>query len=42
LPSSRSKRYEATPYAGVAIERLQAVADALKLRINEVVMLEEE
>lgn len=36
------QRYEATRYAGVSIERLQAVADALKLRVSEVVTLEEE
>jgi DNA-binding Xre family transcriptional regulator len=42
LAEQQIQRYEATRYAGVAIERLQAVADALKLRINEVVTLEEE
>jgi DNA-binding XRE family transcriptional regulator len=29
------QRYEATTYAGVSIERVQAVADAVGLRINE-------
>ena len=34
------QRYEATQYKGVSIERLQAVADALKLRVQEVITLE--
>lgn len=42
LAEQQIQRYEATRYAGVAIERLQAVADALKLRINEVITLEKE
>ena len=31
------QRYEATQYKGVSVERLQAVADALKLRVREVI-----
>ena len=42
LAEQQIQRYEATRYAGVSIERLQAVANALKLRINEVVTLETE
>lgn len=34
------QRYEATQYRGVSVERLQAVADALKLRVQEVITLE--
>lgn len=34
------QRYEATQYRGVSVERLQAVADALKLRVREVITLE--
>ena len=34
------QRYEATQYKGVSIERLQAVADALKLRVREVITFE--
>ena len=34
------QRYEATQYKGVSVERLQAVADALKLRVQEVITLE--
>lgn len=34
------QRYEATQYSGVSIERLQAVPDALKLRVHEVITLE--
>jgi hypothetical protein len=34
------QRYEATQYQGVSVERLQAVADALKLRVREVITLE--
>jgi hypothetical protein len=33
------QRYEATRYAGVGLERLQAVADALGVRIYERVVL---
>ena len=42
LAEQQIQRYEATRYAGVSIERLQAVADALKLRVNEVFTLEKE
>ncbi|MBL0088943.1 MAG: helix-turn-helix transcriptional regulator [Ideonella sp.] len=34
------QRYEATQYKGVSFERLQAVADALKLRVREVITFE--
>jgi DNA-binding Xre family transcriptional regulator len=34
------QRYEATQYRGVAAERLQDVADALKLKVREVITLE--
>ncbi|MBL8289763.1 MAG: hypothetical protein JNL85_17400 [Rubrivivax sp.] len=34
------QRYEATQYCGVAAERLQEVADALRLRVREVFTLE--
>jgi len=42
LAEQQIQRYEATQYAGVSIERLQEVADALKLRIHEMVTLEKE
>lgn len=42
IAEQQIQRYEATRYAGVAIERLQEVADALNLRIHEIVTLEEE
>ena len=42
LAEQQIQRYEATRYAGVSIERLQAVANALKLRVNEVFTLEKE
>lgn len=42
LAEQQIQRYEATRYAGVSIERLQAVANALRLRINEVITLEKE
>lgn len=42
LAEQQIQRYEATRYAGVSIERLQAVANALKLRVNEVITLEKE
>jgi Cro/C1-type HTH DNA-binding domain len=42
LAEQQIQRYEATRYAGVSIERLQAVADALNLRVNEVFTLEKE
>jgi len=31
------QRFEATRYKSVSVERLQAVADALKLRVREVI-----
>ena len=34
------QRYEATQYKGVSVERLQAVADALKLHVREVITFE--
>ena len=34
------QRYEATQYRGVSVERLQAVADALRLRVREVITFE--
>jgi DNA-binding Xre family transcriptional regulator len=40
LPEQQIQRYEATLYKGVAVERLQEVADALKLRVREVVTLD--
>lgn len=40
LPEQQIQRYEATLYKGVAMERLQEVADALKLRVREVITLE--
>ena len=40
LAEQQIQRYEATEYAGVATERLQQVADALKLRVREVFTLE--
>ena len=42
LAEQQIQRYEATRYAGVSIERLQAVADALNLRVHEVFTLERE
>jgi transcriptional regulator with XRE-family HTH domain len=42
LAEQQIQRYEATGYAGVSIERLQAVVDALKVRVNEVLTLEKE
>jgi predicted transcriptional regulator len=42
LAEQQIQRYEATRFAGVSIERLQAVANALKLRINEEITLEQE
>ena len=41
LAKQQVQRYEATQYSGVATERLQQVADALKLRVREVFTLEE-
>ena len=34
------QRYESTQYKRVSVERLQAVADALKLRVREVITFE--
>jgi ribosome-binding protein aMBF1 (putative translation factor) len=34
------QRYEATQYKGVSVERPQAVADALRLRVREVITFE--
>ncbi|MEO8938156.1 MAG: helix-turn-helix transcriptional regulator [Burkholderiaceae bacterium] len=34
------QRYDATQYRGVSVERLQAVADALKLSVREVIAFE--
>lgn len=42
LAEQQIQRYEATGYAGVSIERLQAVVDALSVRVNEVLTLEKE
>jgi DNA-binding Xre family transcriptional regulator len=39
LAEQQIQRYEATGYAGVSIERLQAVVDALKVNVNEVLTL---
>jgi len=41
LAEQQVQRYEATQYRGVAAERLQQVADALKLRVHEVFTLEQ-
>lgn len=40
LPEQQVQRYESTLYKGVALERLQEVADALKVRVREVLTLE--
>jgi HTH-type transcriptional regulator/antitoxin HigA len=40
LAEQQVQRYEATNYRGVAAERLQEVADALKLKVREVFTLE--
>jgi HTH-type transcriptional regulator / antitoxin HigA len=40
LAEQQVQRYEATQYHGVAAERLQQVADALRLRVREVFTLE--
>jgi len=40
LAEQQVQRYEATQYRGVAAERLQQVADALRLRVREVFTLE--
>jgi HTH-type transcriptional regulator/antitoxin HigA len=41
LAEQQIQRYEATQYSGATAERLQQVADALKLRVHEVFTLEE-
>lgn len=40
LPEQQIQRYEATQYKGVAVERLQEVADALRVRVQEVITIE--
>ena len=40
LAEQQIQRYEATLYKGVALERLQEVADALEIRIHEVITIE--
>lgn len=40
MAEQQVQRYEATEYRGVAAERLQQVADALKLRVHEVFTLD--
>ena len=40
LPEQQIQRYEATLYKGVSVERLQEVADALKLRVQEVITID--
>ncbi len=40
LAEQQIQRYEATQYRGVAAERLQQVADALNVRVREVVTFE--
>ncbi len=37
VPEQQVQRWEANGYAGVGIERLQEIADALKLRVLETV-----
>ena len=41
LPEQQIQRYESTRYKGAAVERLQEVADALGVRVQEVVTLEQ-
>ncbi|MDR2212883.1 MAG: helix-turn-helix domain-containing protein [Pseudomonadales bacterium] len=41
LAEQQIQRYEATQYSGVSAERLQQVADALKLRVREIFTLEQ-
>ncbi len=40
LPEQQVQRYEATLYKGVSVERLQEVADALEVRVQEVITIE--
>ena len=37
VPEQQVQRWEANMYTGVGVERLQAIADALKLKIHETV-----
>ena len=41
LSEQQIQRYESTRYKGAAVERLQEVADALGVRVQEVVTLEQ-
>ena len=40
LPEQQIQRYEATLYKGVSVERLQEVADALGIRVQEIITIE--
>jgi|SRR5882672_7155055 len=40
LPEQQIQRYEATQYKGVAVERLQQVADALEIKVKEIITIE--
>ena len=40
LPEQQIQRYEATLYKGVGVERLQEVADALRVSVREVITIE--
>ena len=40
LPEQQIQRYEASRYRRVAVERLQEVADALQVRVQEVITIE--
>ena len=40
LPEQQIQRYESTQYKGVAVERLQEVADALEVRVKDVMTIE--
>ena len=40
LPEQQIQRYESTQYKGVAVERLQEVADALQVRVKDVMTIE--
>lgn len=41
LPEQQIQRYESTRFKGVALERLQEVADALNVRVQEVVTIQQ-
>ena len=41
LPEQQIQLYESTRYKGVAVERLQEVADALNVRVQEVITFEQ-